>query len=144
LGNIFQLIYVSQASDSICYSDIQKILESAQRHNHQNEVTGLLLFKEHHFIQILEGHQESVLETLARIVKDRRNSHVRVLVESWNTKRTFERWAMAFHDGDIDQNTAHLVSELFNLATGKAQKEKEILLSMFSCFRRNSPLFLGN
>jgi hypothetical protein len=141
LNSIFRLVYVSQASDSICYSDIQKILESAQRHNQNNNLTGLLIYKDHHFIQILEGVETRVMETVSRIIQDRRNHHFRVLVESLSNKRIFERWAMAFHDGDIDKSTRDLIVDLFSTALDQNKKEKEVVLQMLECFRRSSPHF---
>ena len=132
---------MSRADDKICYSDIQNMLESAQRHNLKNGITGLLMYKENHFIQILEGSESAVLETMARIIQDRRNHHLRVMVESRSNQRIFENWAMAFHDGDIDRSTADLIQKVFDTALDENKKEKESLLQWLQCFRKTSQLF---
>ncbi len=141
MEKIFHLVYISEAYDHICYSDIQEILDSSKSNNLKNDITGLLIYKDHHFIQILEGVEALVMETVARIIQDRRNHHVRVIVESKSNQRIFESWAMAFHDGDIDRSTSDLVVKLFETALDQNKKEKESLLQMLQCFRRSAPLF---
>lgn len=141
-NQIFRLVYISQAANYICYSDIQKIIETAQEHNEMNGLTGALIFKDQHFIQILEGEEHVVFETLGRIIQDRRGHHLRVLVESHSNQRIFDRWPLAFYDGDIDPSrTAHLLNELFMTALDQNQKEKEIILQMIECFRRSCSQF---
>jgi hypothetical protein len=136
LKDIFQLVYISRAHENICYSDIDRILESARLHNRQNNLTGLLIFKDEHFLQIIEGEQSKVMETFGRIVKDRRGHHVRVLTESFGESRIFNRWPLAFHDADIDPNMNALMNDLFSLAQNKGKEEKKIILQILENFRR--------
>ncbi len=141
LEKIFHLIYISDAYEQICYSDIHKILDSSKANNLRDHLTGLLIYKDHYFLQILEGNESTVLKTMGRIIQDRRNRHVRVLVESQSNQRIFENWGMAFHDGDIDRSTVDLMSKIFETALNQNKQEKETVLQMLQCFRRSAPLF---
>lgn len=139
MEKVFHLVYISEACEKICYSDIQSILESSRRQNLKFNITGLLIYKDHHFIQILEGQEEDVMSTLARIIQDRRNHHLKVQIESRSNCRIFDKWAMAFHDGDIDSITSSLVNKLFATALDQENKEKESMLQMLQCFRKSAP-----
>lgn len=104
---LYRLMYVSRAAESLSYQELEKLLESARRHNGRQKVTGLLILKDGHFFQILEGEKKAVLETLGRIVQDERNSHMKVLSESDVAERIFSSWAMAFRDGDLQSCEGH-------------------------------------
>lgn len=138
---VFHLVYISEAYEQICYSDIQNILESSKANNLKNDLSGLLIYKDHHFIQILEGDESAVIRTMGRIIQDRRNHHVRVIIESLSNQRIFENWAMAFHDGDINPSASDVVIKIFETALDQNKKEKESLLQLLQCFRRSAPLF---
>lgn len=136
MKNIFQLVYISRANENLCYSDLERILESARTHNRRNDITGLLVFKDEYFLQILEGEQSRVKETFDRIVLDRRSSQARVLSESFSETRIFNRWPMAFHDADIDPNMNALMNDLFATATNRSKKEKKTIFNILETFRR--------
>jgi hypothetical protein len=138
LKNIFQLVYVSRAYENLCYSDIERILESSRTNNRKSDLTGLLVYKDEHFLQILEGEQSKVMETFSRIIKDKRGFQARVLTESYADSRIFNRWPMAFHDADIDPNMNALMNDLFSTAFSRGKKEKKIILEILGAFRQGS------
>lgn len=141
MGPIFQLIYLSRAKDSLSHSDIDQILESSRKRNLENQVTGILMFKDGFFLQVLEGPEVQVFETLSRIVKDRRHHHVQVQVECLSNVRTFEKWQMAFFDGDLRVSTEidEQLQKIFKIASGAVYDEKESLVQHLKCFRGNVP-----
>lgn len=67
---LVQLIYVSTATHELDANEIQKILDSSRRHNTPQQVTGLLLYSRNSFMQVLEGEETAVDETMKRITKD--------------------------------------------------------------------------
>jgi hypothetical protein len=90
-----QLIYVSSLVDGD-ESALAAILESSVRHNQQNGVTGMLLYAEGSFIQVLEGEDMAVKATYDRICQDRRHAQVTFLQEDVVTERHFPQWSMGF------------------------------------------------
>ncbi len=136
MKNIFQLVYISRANENLCYSDIERILKSSRVNNQKNDVTGLLVYKDEHFLQILEGDQSKVMETFSRIIRDKRGSQARILAESYTDFRIFNRWPMAFHDADIDPNMNALMNDLFSMALARNKKEKKLVLETLESFRR--------
>jgi hypothetical protein len=141
LKSVFQLVYISRAHDGICYSDIQEILESSRQYNQKHNLTGLLVYKDDHFLQILEGEQEFVKEAFSEFTKDRRSMLLGVLAESESEHRIFSRWPLAFHDADIDRNMMPLMEDLFKVAHAKGKKEKKSIIEILESFRRGCSHF---
>ena len=64
---IFQLAYVSATRTPVPVSDIADILEVSQRNNIRDDLTGVLLYGNQMFFQILEGEKGLVKRTFSRI-----------------------------------------------------------------------------
>lgn len=138
MGEIFQLVYFSEAADDLSYTDIKEILEVSRTHNAKAEITGLLIYKDGHFLQLLEGTEDKVRVTLERIRHDDRNYKVKVLIEGPTKQRLFPTWSMAFHDGDIASNPNPSVEHLF--AAPKTMKPSDIM-PLLRTFRDHTPEF---
>jgi Sensors of blue-light using FAD len=91
-----QVLYVSSATRPISDSDVNQILTTARRENAKVGVTGMLLFCDNSFLQILEGPGDDVDAILSRIAKDPRHAHLRVLVRDQKPVRSFADWSMGF------------------------------------------------
>lgn len=53
--NIFQTIYVSAATDQLKLTDLSEVLTRARVNNAKSGISGLLVFHENTFVQVLEG-----------------------------------------------------------------------------------------
>lgn len=93
---LINLIYVSRAVEELPEAELDKILASSVRHNKPQSVTGLLLYAEGSFMQVLEGDAASVEETFTRIQKDPRHTDIYVLEQGPIEARSFEHWHMGF------------------------------------------------
>jgi hypothetical protein len=94
--DIYQLLYVSGATRPMGEDDLDAILMASRRNNGEKNVTGVLLFAEDTFIQVLEGERSVVRELAAQIRKDRRHRNFMVLVERTAGSRAFADWQMGF------------------------------------------------
>lgn len=91
-----QLIYSSVASEKMPKSKLYKILMVARSRNESLDVTGLLMFINGVFLQILEGERDVVCALMKKISSDPRHSNVKVLREADIEQRTFSSWRMAY------------------------------------------------
>ncbi len=93
--SLVQLIYVSDlvAQDE---SQIAAILSSSVRHNLENGITGMLLYSQGNFLQVLEGERDKVEETYARICQDKRHHNTVMLTEEEVSERQFADWTMGY------------------------------------------------
>ncbi|KHD89852.1 MAG: hypothetical protein OM95_01985 [Bdellovibrio sp. ArHS] len=137
MGPVFQLVYLSQAAEDISYSDIQDILEVSRNNNKMDEVTGVLIFRDGHFLQLLEGREQDVKKVLSKILMDDRNHSIRVLIETTTEARLFSNWTMAFYDGDISSNETEDLIELFD--TCLKGNRRTMIIPMLKKFQASAP-----
>ena len=94
--SVFQLLYVSAAAKGVDQAEIEAILASARARNAAQNVTGMLLYADRSFLQVLEGVQADVEAIFARIAKDPRHTGLSVLLEYNVPERNFREWSMGF------------------------------------------------
>lgn len=92
----FQLLYTSRAVPTVDETQLKAILTVSRERNLLRGVTGLLLYGEHHFFQILEGGEATVRDLFARIRADRRHEAVTVIATREVEARSFPDWSMGF------------------------------------------------
>jgi hypothetical protein len=92
--HMYQLVYISSVTPGQSLS-VDDILTVSRRNNARDAITGLLYADRQRFLQALEGPQEQVLKTMARISADPRHRAIVVLSRRTIAMREFGGWAMA-------------------------------------------------
>lgn len=110
---LVQLIYVSAARQEMDQATLLQILDSAIRHNTRNKLSGMLLYARGSFIQVLEGSETAVAETMRRICDDPRHHDIQTLTQDVINEREFAQWAMGFHCLNRDDVAKHPHFTLF-------------------------------
>lgn len=95
---IRQIVYVSAATHPLSPQELADILEVARCRNGDDNITGMLLYRRGHFLQVLEGPDEPLSTLLEKLNKDPRHHQVQVLLDGRITARAFGTWSMAFQD----------------------------------------------
>lgn len=98
--SLFRLIYHSQATKPFTEAALSNLLQKARQHNQAAWLSGLLLYADHHFLQVLEGPEQDVTDLYARIQADPRHRHVSTLALVPVTQRAFPDWRMAYTPAD--------------------------------------------
>ena len=101
-----QLIYVSAASWQLGQKEIDDILDTARRNNPAHGVTGMLLYIDLGFFQILEGPPHGVEKVYAKILTDKRHTAQRILIDETVEHRLFAQWSMGFDKPDPKRTAA--------------------------------------
>ena len=97
---MIQLIYTSAALKLMDDEELDSILLDARAGNAKAGVTGMLLYAEGTFFQVLEGDGPVVRALFERISADTRHRGVIKLVEREISERTFSEWSMGFRRYD--------------------------------------------
>lgn len=92
------LIYVSSGTARLTATEIEEILTKARRNNKSKGISGMLLYKEGNFLQVLEGPEKAVTDLLGSIRSDPRHTGMLVLHRERIRIRRFQDWAMAFKE----------------------------------------------
>src|SRR5450432_2000384 len=98
MDEIHQIVYTSKATRPMLSEDLEQILRTARPRNLAVGITGILLYRHGHFLQVLEGPNEQLNVLLDRLNRDPRHDSVRVLLEGYVLSRAFGAWSMAFQD----------------------------------------------
>jgi hypothetical protein len=93
---LIHLIYVSSARGEIGADELARVLESSVRYNMKQQVTGMLLYLNGSFMQVLEGEDAAVDEAYARILLDDRHTGAMLIEREPIDGRSFGRWSMGF------------------------------------------------
>ena len=99
----YQIIYSSEATAAMSVSDLERILADARSGNEAREVTGVLLYVDGVFLQILEGNKDTVLGLMRHIAADSRHAAVKVFHEAEVDEPMFGNWRMAFLSATPEQ-----------------------------------------
>lgn len=103
---MISLIYASSATRKLTNEELLDILESSHRNNAKHDITGILLYKDGNFMQVLEGDEEKVMQVYATIEQDPRHHQVMLISTRRIKARQFENWEMGFFnldDADLRQ-----------------------------------------
>ncbi|EKM6430511.1 diguanylate phosphodiesterase [Cronobacter sakazakii] len=92
------LIYRSRLKGDIDQASLQAIVRQAQTRNAQMQVSGILVFDGHQFLQVLEGPLHAVEALFERISQDERHDFVVELMRDYAPRRHFENVGMALFD----------------------------------------------
>lgn len=90
------LVYSSSATHEFSPEELERLLVRTRARNQANHVSGILLYREGCFFQVLEGPTAAVEQTFARIQRDPRHQSVLRLLDQQLTERSFPEWSMAF------------------------------------------------
>ncbi|TVQ56729.1 MAG: BLUF domain-containing protein [Rhodobacteraceae bacterium] len=89
------LIYVSTATELPNQRMIDRILDASHRNNPALDLTGMLLWSDMTFAQMLEGPSNALDILYARLQTDPRHSNLRLLSRWRIDQRLFSEWSMA-------------------------------------------------
>ncbi|MEM8634701.1 MAG: BLUF domain-containing protein [Pseudomonadota bacterium] len=139
-----RLVYISTAKWLFDARELEDLLINAKRNNLRDNVTGMLIYHDGCFFQVLEGPEKAVRDCFQRISKDLRHSGTIVLLDEPAASRQFGGWQMACRTFSgltslqkrqfIDLNMlADAVSK--GLTMQDAPKTKAVLLAFLSAFR---------
>jgi hypothetical protein len=92
----YYICYKSKAENFTNESEILNILNLSQKNNLKNNITGMLLYIEDSFIQLIEGDKKDVEILFGKIQRDKRHHSVKILSQGEINGRFFQNWVMGF------------------------------------------------
>jgi hypothetical protein len=95
--SLWHLVYLSNApTDEVGEDELQSILATAVKNNKATDITGMLLYSDGGFIQVLEGEHDAVEATFQKIRMDPRHRNIIVLANGKIAARAFPEWSMGY------------------------------------------------
>lgn len=93
---MISLLYLSSAIEEMSEAELLELLRQSEENNKALGVTGLLLYRDGNFLQVLEGNAEVVHELYQKICDDPRHRGIMKITEREIQEREFGEWQMGF------------------------------------------------
>jgi hypothetical protein len=93
---MYELVYASAARRLFNPLELAELLKKARAKNHKLGISGILLYHEGSFLQVLEGEENAVKSLYRTIQADERHWRVLALREGPVGARSFDTWSMGF------------------------------------------------
>ncbi|GJL49087.1 phosphate-starvation-inducible PsiE family protein [Candidatus Nitrospira salsa] len=93
---MIQITYLSSATRAMSQEDLEDILNTSRDNNARLGITGMLLYGNHTFIQILEGEEDVVQELVNTIKRDPRHTNFHIVKKKTVERHEYADWSMGF------------------------------------------------
>ncbi|GHA27282.1 hypothetical protein GCM10007103_05840 [Salinimicrobium marinum] len=105
----YAISYVSTANPELTKNQIQTTLDYSKNWNNNHVITGILLFSQGNFFQVLEGEENLLKELFERIKADKRHHNIITIFQKEVSEVKFDNYEADFislddryHTNDID------------------------------------------
>lgn len=95
---VHRILYVCATRKPFSREELSALLAKSRINNERDGITGLLLYKNGLFTQLLEGPADAVRRCFERISRDPRHDGCTVLDEDDAGERTFPDWRMGYRN----------------------------------------------
>lgn len=103
---LYYLLYISAGTNWFTGAELKDLLKVSHRNNTRDGITGLLLYGDGNFIQLLEGERMVVQRTFDRISTDPRHKSTTIIDSGELSARNFPKWSMGFKAIDSFSHTS--------------------------------------
>lgn len=93
---MYHLVYTSHAVKPFSDAELLELLQQSRDRNKEFNISGILLYVQGKFMQVLEGKKAFVEQIYASILKDPRHTRVTLVLEGNSPARIFKGWSMGF------------------------------------------------
>lgn len=115
------LIYISTATSLPSEDDLEELLKQSRVRNLRQNITGMLLYSNATYLQVLEGESKDVHEIYDSILNDPRNTGNIILLEESIKQRDFPTWTMGFKN--LENFSPEELPGFINIFSGKIDKD---------------------
>ena len=98
--DLIELSYMSEAVSDFSFLGLMRLLASARAFNKKHGVTGILLYDNQQFGQIIEGERADVMKAWKRIQEDKRHHRIELLEIREIAERSYPNWLLRFYGGE--------------------------------------------
>ena len=93
---IYTICYLSSANYTLNIQDLENIFKITLKNNIQNSISGILIYAEGNFLQVLEGEELALKALFQKIKSDKRHHNLITLLSKKNKDRIFESYQSGF------------------------------------------------
>jgi hypothetical protein len=123
ITDLHHIAYVSLSRAPLELDFLTKIMEVSKNNNERDDITGVLMYHDLLFFQVLEGGKSVVEDCYARISHDSRHTALSLMLEESAEIRAFSSWAMGYvGPEEIRGHTKEKLQSLEDFRNNKTEK----------------------
>ena len=90
------ICYISNASERLTDHDIETLLLDAKVFNNNNNISGILIYSDFTFFQVIEGEYNTIKSLFERIEQDFRHYNILKILEIKSEKKEYHKYNTNF------------------------------------------------
>ncbi len=98
MKNLVHLFYVSSATQPFSEQQLKDLLVLSKDANKRHNITGMLLYEDGNFMQVIEGEEADIDRLMLNIQSDPKHAGIILLLKESIQARDFSSWSMGFKD----------------------------------------------
>lgn len=122
----YAISYVSTAQIDLQDQGVNEIMTQTNLFNKMEDISGILLYNERNFFQLIEGEQNIIQELYAKISRDPRHSNIIKFLEKPVTKPPFDGYLTDFITDTKKCNEADLRMYLHYIEVLSPESQKAL------------------
>ncbi|MGY6632609.1 MAG: BLUF domain-containing protein [Alkalilacustris sp.] len=123
---MLRIVYFSSSPTPLSPEDLAALLAVSRRNNAADGITGLLLYHDQNFLQVLEGEEAAVTACFERIRRDPRHRNLIMVSRDTRPARSFGQWWMGFaRMGDLASAGPGQIVALHELAQARLDTRQD-------------------
>ena len=134
---LYQLVYVSRCSVPMTDDQLHAIQTQAVKNNEAMGVSGILMYRQGCFLQLLEGAKPALASLYGRIALDERHTHSSLLYFAQAEQRSAGTWSMGVLNLDSISGSLSIDDLLYRLdAQRRSDGIEDPVRSLVMAFQR--------
>ncbi len=97
---LVSLSYISNTVVDISFLGNLRLLAHSFLNNQKYNITGLLIYKNKQFAQVIEGDEAAIERIWSKIQRDTRHKDIQLLSKEPIVNRSFTKWSMLFPESE--------------------------------------------
>ncbi|NER18311.1 BLUF domain-containing protein [Spongiivirga citrea] len=134
---IHSLCYFSTADSSLGTNDFEELFEYVVTKNTSQEITGVLVYGQGNFMQIMEGPKKKIISIFNRIKEDNRHHNVIKVIEKDYPDRIFGKYDYGFKVVK-DLTSLKELKNYITLLNNNPSKHTSKFISLIEHFLKNT------
>ncbi|TQV72297.1 BLUF domain-containing protein [Aliikangiella marina] len=120
--HLVELVYTSRSISTLDEHDVQEILKGAYAKNKELGITGVLVYYNQQFMQLIEGCSNAINPLFQSICHDARHYDIKLVSYTELEQRSYNDWEMGYVDPKTVSNSFLSEIELNKIRQGDYRK----------------------
>lgn len=138
-SGLYNIIYISASRKLMDETELLDLLIQSRAYNTEHHITGMLLYCDGAFIQVLEGGKDEVNALFNTIRRDERHRMISIIKQGPISQRCFSEWNMGFKSyskSDLEQIEGY--SSFLSSNINSDEQQKGIAYKLLESFKDTS------